>query len=284
MLLKIVVRTLIGFCFALFLGFPHLTKAQLKQPHSLITAHRGASSVAPENTLSAFRKAWDIGCDAIEGDFRLTRDKQIICIHDANTERLTGTNWEVAKMPLDSLQSLDFGTWKDVHFAGETCPTLNQVLLTVPTHGHIFIELKTGPEIVEPLAECLQRSSLPKNQITLITFNQETLKKCRFFFPKMRIHWLTSFQQHKSQSNSWLPSPQQIAETLTQIGADGVGLQARRDIITKDFLSQLKNEGVSEFHMWTVDEPKDAIFYINEGALGVTTNKPAALKARVKSF
>ena len=51
-------------------------------------------------------------------------------------------------MPLDLLQSLDFGTWKDVHFAGKTCPTLNQVLLTVPTHGHIFIELKTGPEIV----------------------------------------------------------------------------------------------------------------------------------------
>ena len=284
MLLKILARTLIGFCFALSLGFPHFIKAQVKQPHSLITAHRGASFVAPENTLTAFRKAWDIGCDAIEGDFRLTRDKQIVCIHDANTERLTGTDGEVAKMPLALLQSLDFGAWKDVCFTGETCPTLNQVLLTVPPHGHFFIELKTGPEIVEPLAECLQRSSLSKKQITLITFNQETAKKCRFFLPDIQIHWLTSFRRHKNQANSWMPSPKQIASVLDHVGANGVGLQARRDIVTPTFLKELRIEGVPEFHVWTVDNPEDAIFYIREGAFGVTTNNPAALKTRLKSF
>ena len=216
--------------------------------------------------------------------FRLTRDKQIICIHDANTERLTGTNWEVAKNASRFTSVTRFRYVERCSFCRRNLSNSESGTFNRTKHGHFFIELKTGPEIVEPLAECLQRSSLPKNQITLITFNQETLKKCRIFFPKMRIHWLTSFQQHKSRANSWLPPPKQIAETLIQIGADGVGLQARRDIVTKDFLSQLKNEGVSEFHVWTVDEPKDAIFYINEGALGVTTNKPAALKACVKSF
>ena len=92
----------------------------MKQPNSLITGHRGASSVAPENTLSAFQKAWDIGCDAIEGDFRLTCDGEIICIHDANTRRTTGINREVAQTPLKLLQTLDFGAWKDVRFKGDT--------------------------------------------------------------------------------------------------------------------------------------------------------------------
>jgi glycerophosphoryl diester phosphodiesterase len=255
----------------------------VKQPNSLITGHRGASSVAPENTLSAFQKAWDIGCDAIEGDFRLTCDGEIICIHDANTRRTTGINREVAQTPLKLLQTLDFGAWKDVRFKGETCPTLNQVLLTVPPHGHFFIELKTGPEIVEPLAKCLERSSLLKTQITLITLNQETGKKCRNFFPDIRIHWLTSFQRHNNHAYACTPSPDQIASVLDDIGANGVGLQAHRDIVTATFLKQLRTENVSEFHMWTVDDPEDALFYISEGAFGITTNNPAALKIRLQS-
>ena len=67
-------------------------------PQSLITGHRGASSVAPENTLSAFRTAWEIGCDAVEGDFRLTRDGIIVCIHDSNTQRTTGIDKEISEV------------------------------------------------------------------------------------------------------------------------------------------------------------------------------------------
>ncbi len=57
-----------------------------------ITAHRGASHDAPENTLAAFRLAWERGADAIEGDFYLTADEQVVCIHDSTTERTAGTS------------------------------------------------------------------------------------------------------------------------------------------------------------------------------------------------
>ena len=50
-------------------------------------AHRGASQEAPENTLASFRLAWEQGADAIEGDFYLTKDQRIVCLHDANTKR-----------------------------------------------------------------------------------------------------------------------------------------------------------------------------------------------------
>ena len=108
-------------------------------PKSLITGHRGASFVAPENTLSAFRTAWEIGCDAVEGDFRLTRDGIIVCIHDSNTQRTTGIDKEISEVSFSSLQKLDFGVWKDARFAGEACPTIDEVLATVPPHRHIFI-------------------------------------------------------------------------------------------------------------------------------------------------
>ena len=274
-------RTSVWFSVILLLASTQVVCAQVTSPRSLITGHRGASSEAPENTLAAFNKAWQIGCDAIEGDFRLTGDEHIVCIHDSNTERTTGIDKEVSQTSLRSLQALDFGTWKDVRYSGETCPTLAQVLLTVPTHGQIFIELKTGPEIVGPLATCLKESSLPTNKITLITFNKNTAKRCRMMFPDIRIHWLTNFKRHATHPDAWTPSADQIAATLDQLGADGVGLQANRDVLTKRFLSQLRKQGVTEFHIWTVDDPDDANFFVREGAYAVTTNRPKQIKEHI---
>ena len=100
-------------------------------------------------------------------------------------------------------------------------------------------------------------------------------------FPDIRIHWLTYFQRHENQPDRWIPSADQIAATLDQIGADGVGLQANRNVLTKRFLSQLRKKGVTEFHVWTVDDPDDAIFFIREGAYAVTTNRPGQIKAHI---
>jgi len=64
---------------------------------SIIVAHRGASRDAPENTIPAFKLAWKQGADAIEGDFHLTKDGHIVCIHDGNTENVANTNLVVGE-------------------------------------------------------------------------------------------------------------------------------------------------------------------------------------------
>lgn len=66
----------------------------------VIVAHRGASQDAPENTIAAFKEAWAQNADGIEGDFYVTKDQQIVCIHDANTERTAGRKLEVANSTL----------------------------------------------------------------------------------------------------------------------------------------------------------------------------------------
>ena len=83
-----------------------------------VVAHRGASKAAPENTLPAFEKAWLQGADAIEGDFHLTADNEIVCVHDANIRHYTQKNIEVRNLTLAELKKLDFGRWHDKHFAG----------------------------------------------------------------------------------------------------------------------------------------------------------------------
>ena len=84
----------------------------------LIVAHRGASHAAPENTSAAFELAWQQNADAIEADFRLSRDGQIVCIHDATTQRTAGVDRIVAQSTLAELKALDVGAWKDPQFKG----------------------------------------------------------------------------------------------------------------------------------------------------------------------
>jgi glycerophosphoryl diester phosphodiesterase len=77
-----------------------------------LIAHRGASQAAPENTLAAFRLAWKEGADGIEGDFRLSKDGKIVCIHDADTKRANGAKFVVADTDSHVLRKLDVGKWK----------------------------------------------------------------------------------------------------------------------------------------------------------------------------
>ena len=78
----------------------------------LVVAHRGASRDAPENTLAAFKLAWEQGADAIEGDFLLTKDNKIVCIHDKSTGRLADRKLIVKESTLSQLRELDVGLGK----------------------------------------------------------------------------------------------------------------------------------------------------------------------------
>jgi glycerophosphoryl diester phosphodiesterase len=239
----------------------------------LITAHRGASHDAPENTLSAFRLAWEQAADAIEGDFRLSADGRIVCVHDADTKRVAGVNHVVAKTPLAELRTLDAGRWKDPRFAGENLPTLAEVLAAVPPGKRFFIELKTGPEIVPPLVEDLAAWRGDPGLLTIIA--------CKRALPAIRAHWLTSFKQDKA-TGAWRPAAEQIAVTVKASKADGVGLQGRRQVIDRDFVEQLAAGGVGEFHVWTIDDPDDARAFRDLGAMGITTNRPAFIRGALE--
>ncbi|NJL18973.1 MAG: hypothetical protein HC901_01285 [Bdellovibrionaceae bacterium] len=87
-----------------------------------LIAHRGASHQAPENTLPAFRMAWQEEADGIETDIHLTRDGRLACIHDADTQRITGTNLVVAESTFTELQALDAGSWKGPQWTAPASP------------------------------------------------------------------------------------------------------------------------------------------------------------------
>ena len=246
----------------------------------LITGHRGASATAPENTLAAFRQAWSDGADAIEGDFRLTADGALVCIHDADTKRVTGHDLVVAACTLAELKQLDFGVWKDQRFQGESCPTFAEVCSTLPPAGRFFVELKAGPEIVPPLAAAIHRQPPGvAKRLLIIAFDADTVLACKKTLPAVPVHWLTAFRKRPRTADTWEPTAAAIAATVRRLGADGVGLQANRRVLTQAFLQRLKAGGVGEFHVWTVDDSDAAHYFLTAGAMGITTNRPAAVRA-----
>ncbi len=245
-----------------------------------IIAHRGASNDAPENTLAAFRLAWTQGADGIEGDYYLSRDGHVVCIHDDTTKRTAGIDLKVAESTLEDLRKLDVGRWKDRQFAGERIPTLQEVVDTVPLGKRIVIELKTGPEIVAPMQEVLQASSLKPSQVLVISFDENTIAESKRLRPDIQAHWLTGYKP-KDDVGPWTPTVEQIAETVRRIGADGVGSQARRSVLSGEFIRSLNMGGVKEFHVWTVDDATDARYYQSLGAVGITTNLPGVIRAEL---
>jgi len=112
-----------------------------------ITAHRGFSKVAPENTLSAIRKAIEAGADWSEIDVQETADKVVVVLHDRDLMRLAGDGRRLADLRYDELEKIDVGSRFSPAFAGERVPRLEDVIDTARGHMKLNIELKYyGPD------------------------------------------------------------------------------------------------------------------------------------------
>lgn len=244
-----------------------------------IVAHRGASHDAPENTLASFRLAWEQNADAIEGDYYLTKDKQIVCIHDANTKRTAGEELSIAESTLAELKQLDFGSWKDPRFKGERIPTLSEVLATVPEGKQALIEIKCGPEIVPHLPAVLKQSGLRPEQTILICFNDKVIAAARELIPQIKAYWLTGLKKN-GDTGLYEPSIETILKKAAEIRATGVDIQANRDVVNELFVKRLRDQQL-EFHVWTVNDPADALHFQQLGVDSITTDRPAFLRTKL---
>jgi len=119
------------------LGFP---PGSLNLP--LVIAHRGDNTNAPENTISAFRKALDFSADGIELDVKLTKDRKLVVIHDRSLDRTTNGAGLVNHHTQEEILRLDAGSWLTPEFAGENPPTLDDVFEALPSDFLINVEMK----------------------------------------------------------------------------------------------------------------------------------------------
>lgn len=114
----------------------------------LAAAHRGASRLAPENTLAAIRKAVELGADIVEMDIRQTKDGHLVLMHNAAVDNTSNGKGKVAELTLEQIRSLDAGSWFGEPFKGEKIPTMEEALDVIRGKAVPDFDLKSAtPEI-----------------------------------------------------------------------------------------------------------------------------------------
>ena len=247
---------------------------------TFVIAHRGASADAPENTLAAFRLAFEQGADGIEGDFRLSSDGRIVCLHDDDLARVAGSQRVVRETTFADLQQFDIGRWKGKRWRGERIVSLEEVLEVVPAGKWLVMELKAGPEIVAPLADVLDQATIARQQVLVISLVDATFAECKRRLPALPCHWLSGYAQRAD--GDWSPNAEEVVVKIRQLGANGFGSESRPECFNAAFVQRLRSAGISEFHVWTVDDPEAARLYASLGAWGITTNRPALIRSAMR--
>jgi glycerophosphoryl diester phosphodiesterase len=155
-----------------------------------VIAHRGASGIAPENTLSAFQFAADMGADWLEMDVQRTRDGVLVVIHDTTVDRTTNGHGRVVDLDLAQLGALDAGSWFSPKFVDERIPTLREVLdLAREARIRVFPEIKQPglyPGIETQLVHALRAAGM--DQCALVTsFDRGSLQRVHALAPSIPL-------------------------------------------------------------------------------------------------
>lgn len=217
-------------------------------------AHRGASTVAPENTLASFRAALELGAIAIETDVHLTRDRRVVSLHDATLDRTTTGTGPVAEHTLAELADLDAGSWFDASFSHERVPELGAVLDLLRGRALLMIELKAGPGIEEAIRDLLDARS-QRDQVAFFSFYPDKIARCRALMPDVPTVWL-----------AWRDDgvyDERTEAYARAVHADAIGFDHRH--LHAEHVQRAHAAGLPVF-TWTVNAPEDVA---RTAALGV---------------
>jgi glycerophosphoryl diester phosphodiesterase len=246
----------------------------------LIIGHRGASALAPENTLAAFRRAIADGADGIEFDVRLSRDGVAAVIHDATLERTGLTKLKVSQLTAAELQSVDVGSWfkspSPGQFQQERVPLLQQVFdLLEAGNGKLYLEMKaesgTGPELAAEVVRMIRESSIG-DRVIVECFDLSLLQAVKLIDANIRTAALFEPKLSKPTSLVRRNFPQ-LAEAA---GADEIALHhslAKRRTIER---ALSLNQRVV---VWTVDQPDWVARAKATHIDALITNNPSVLLA-----
>ena len=241
-----------------------------KNSRPLVAAHRGASSVAPENTIAAIKKAIDSGADMIEIDVRRTADNQIVVMHDDAVDRTTNGKGKLRDLTLAKVRALDAGSWKGQAFVGEGVPTLDDALTAVKGKAKLLIEIKEdGLEGL--VADAVKRAG--EDTALIQSFSFDCVAKVKKLLPNTKCEWLIGA----------LPDGQGWDQVIDRANAAGLSfLACDQKLIDRSLIDKAQGKGVKIF-AYTVDDEPTMQKLIDLGVSGIITNVPdTALQATTK--
>jgi glycerophosphoryl diester phosphodiesterase len=260
-----------------------------------VFAHRGSSASVAEHTLGAYLRAIDEGADGLECDVRLTRDGQLVCVHDRRIDRTSTGHGVVSDFDLADLDSFDFGSWRpdlpespDRFIEERDLPTgpvpvltlerLLEAVVAAARPVRLLVETKHPTRyaglVEQQLVRLLRRFDLvrPADRelpaVTVMSFAPLGLRRVRLLAPDLPTVLL--FDR--------VPLPRRDGSLPTGVGIAGPSIQVVR--ADTRYVARARDKG-HQVYVWTVDEPADVELVLALGVEGIITNRPAAVLARI---
>lgn len=254
----------------------------------LIIAHRGASALAPENTLAAFERAFEDGADGLELDVRLALDGVPVVIHDSTLRRTGKRAGFVSEMTSAELSTVDAGSWFNrshpklarTAYKDETIPTLADVFDLAKRHSKareavIYVEMKSETaadgesELPRSVVRLIKQCNL-HSRVVVVSFNLKAIAAVKALDASIRTGAL--FEPKRSAAKSI--SGRRLLAAAIDCGADEILLH--RLIAPRRVIDMAANEGLRSV-VWTVDDPKWLDRATRRGIHALITNDPAAM-------
>ena len=186
---------------------------------------------------------------------------------------------KVEDQTLAELRQLDVGAWKGAKWKGVRIPELKSVLETIPEGRRLFVEVKCGPEIVPSLVRAFERCGKKPRQLVVISFDYEVVKQVKARLPKIACFYLSSFEKDK-KNGKLKPSAEELITLAKAANLEGINVNYK-GLSNEVFIEKVHAAGL-ELFTWTVNSPTEARRLANLGLKGITTDRPAWLRAQIK--
>jgi glycerophosphoryl diester phosphodiesterase len=258
----------------------------------LIIAHRGASAIAPENTLAAFARALEDGADGFELDVRLARDGVPVVIHDSTLRRTGLCEGVVSEMTSKELGQASVGDWFNqahprlarTEYSREVVPTLDQVLSLFKTASQaenrvVYVEMKSeqileaNVDLAASIAQLVDNYGL-QSRVIVVSFNLKALAQIKQVDPS--IHTGALFEPRRSAAK--IMNGHRLIGAAVDCRAEEILLHR---LMATRRLARLAAEKALRSVVWTVDDPKWIRRAVRSGIHALITNNPAAMAFRV---
>ncbi|KZX67908.1 glycerophosphoryl diester phosphodiesterase [Vibrio sp. HI00D65] len=231
----------------------------------MITGHRGAASLAHENTLVSIEHAARAGAKWIEIDTQLSADGIPMVFHDKTVNRCTNGTGNIANLDLTTLKTLDAGSWFSSEFSGTTIPTLSEALdkcleldVTLNLEIKIYDDKAIQP-LVETVIALVEQKQFPIEKLLISSFKKEALSLCQQMMPEVKRGFICEVWNDFS-----LASLQPL---------DLYSIHIDHRILDEKTAKAIKASGAI-LKIWTLNDPQLATKYFNLGVDNIITDVP----------
>ncbi len=251
--------------------------AKEKHKDILNVAHRGASGYAPEHTITSYKMGEKMHGDYIEVDLQMTKDGELIAMHDETLDRTTNGTGQVKDFTLEEIKQLDAGSWFNekypeqakAEYEGLQVPTLEEVFETFGKNANYYIETKSPevyPGMEQKLVDVVNEYGINKDKLLVQSFSSESLLKMNEIDHSVKLVQLLDYTSPAELTDKEVQSIKQYA----------MGIGPNSDMIDQEYVQKAVQNGL-EIHPYTVNEKEEMQKLIDWGVTGIFTNFPDLL-------